>query len=301
MVLGHAGSIAWSADGKATADPGRPVGSGVDRRRAVEGVDPVRDCREIGIAESTGDLDDQLTRDIGDRHVHLRGSGHAGTFDGLEDAEVHRFLDMPFVTPDPGSRHAQPRRRRPFRSPQGHLESFGFEQRWVDPVGDRPQCIDRLLRLLGKTGHQRCDLLRSLALGEGLGDAELDLQGHDLLLCPVVQIAFESVPLRVLGGDQAQTRLTDIAGALFELPIEAHVAQHQAGAGRDIREQFPVGRRRRIVASLRDAQVTQHVVTMSNRRHHRAVVDQTFWTNRLGGEHTIGRPRSPTVPSDRHL
>ena len=104
-------------------------------------------------------------------------------------------------------------------------------------MGDAPEGVDRLLGLVCQRREALDDLLRAFLSGDRASDAELDLEGHDLLLGAVVQVALEAVPLGVLRGDQPTPRRSELGRPRLELAVQAEVAQERAGGGGDIRQQ----------------------------------------------------------------
>ncbi len=104
-----------------------------------------------------------------------------------------------------------------------------------------------------------------LPLGDRAGDAELDLESDHLLLGPVVQVALEAVAFGVSRGDQPTPRRPNVRGALFELAVQADVAQEETGRGCDVGQQLAVGGRHRVVAGLDDGERPERHAVMEDR------------------------------------
>jgi hypothetical protein len=83
--------------------------------------------------------------------------------------------------------------------PQRVSKAEAAQRRWIDAVGERPQLLDRLLRV----DADRFELVRKpLVRCPFLRHPEIDLDRHEPLLRTVVQIALELAPLPVTGFGQ---------------------------------------------------------------------------------------------------
>ena len=124
----------------------------------------------------------------------------------------------------------------------------------VDQGGDRG--VDRA-HLLGE--HRAGPLGRPG--GQRLREPEVDDQGDQVLLGPVVDVALEPAALGVVGVDQASARHLELLGprrqllgAPGQLGAQPHTAQHQPGLGREAGEQAFLDRRQRLVVALLEPQ-----------------------------------------------
>ena len=102
-----------------------------------------------------------------------------------------------------------------------------------------------------------------------LGQAQLHLEGHQLLLGAVVQVALEAPPFLVLGRDQPLARGPQLFQAVEQLGGEAHVAQHQPGLGAHVVQQLVLGGRQLLVARLDHGEGAEQFLVVAD-RHHRA-------------------------------
>ena len=119
----------------------------------------------------------------------------------LQHAEVHRGLDVLRVAADPVGFDRYRNRRLSRLRFQRHAQSFVGKQRWIDAAR---QVAQRLERLVG-IGLQLIErLLRTdgVPSEEHLGEPDLHLDGDEMLLGAVMQVALEAAALLVLRGDE---------------------------------------------------------------------------------------------------
>ena len=81
------------------------------------------------------------------------------------------------------------------------------------------------------------DRLDALALGQCLGEPELDLEGDHLLLGAVVEVSFQPPALRVLSRHQPPSRKSQLFRAIGEFGVELDIAQEQSGSGGNVSQQ----------------------------------------------------------------
>ena len=119
----------------------------------------------------------------------------------LQHAEIHGRLRVLPVAGDPFRLHGNGERRPAGLSLQGDGQALVGEERRVDPPGELPKILQGLLRLLLYLG-QHLVRLRLVPPDQGVGQSRLDGQCYELLLCAVVDVAFELPSFLVLGCHQ---------------------------------------------------------------------------------------------------
>ena len=140
------------------------------------------------------------------RDRHLAGARVLGrVLDGLQAAEVDRGLHVGGVPPHLLLDDGHPDRAGAERGPQRGPDAGLAEQRWVDAAGQADQGLDR--RLGGGTllGQDPLGPLRGPGL-EGLGQPQVDREGHQVLLGSVVDVALQPPTFGVLGVHQPLPR-----------------------------------------------------------------------------------------------
>src|ERR1019366_7596247 len=120
---------------------------------------------------------------------------------------------------------------------QGDLASLGREgggqplvgeQGRVDAPGQVAQRVQGLIGVTLELGEGGLGLV-GVPGQENLDQAELDLEGDQVLLGAVVQVAFQAAAFLVLGGDQALAGEPQLLEAGLEVGGQADVLEHQAG------------------------------------------------------------------------
>jgi hypothetical protein len=121
-------------------------------------------------------------------------------------------------------------------------------------ISNVPQGIGRVGLELG----QQPGRLVRVAGRELLGQPELDRQGHELLLCAVVDVALEFARPLVLRGDDAPSRL-------LELLDQAHVAHHEPGLAREVGHELLAVLREWLGGGHGDGERAQELAAIANR------------------------------------
>ena len=94
-----------------------------------------------------------------------------------------------------------------------------------------------------------------------------------MLLRTVVDVPLQSAPLGILrghdplsGGTELERLRRNFAKSRLQLGREAHVTEHLAGLGRQIREQCFFDGRKRLARALSDRQLTQQLALVPDPR-----------------------------------
>ncbi len=90
---------------------------------------------------------------------------------------------------------------------------------------------------------------------ELLDQAELDLEGHQLLLRSVVDVAFQLAPFLVLSGDES-------APGVPELLDQPDVAEHETRLGRQVADELLLRWVHGVVGRHRDRERPEHLPLM---------------------------------------
>ena len=237
---------------KAATGPGRTDSRRVDRRRPVRMRRPVGDGGEGRLGEPAG-VGDLMTSSLAHRRStrRCRGPGHAGV--RRSRGRRSRPSPRPYGrTPDPCSRHGQP---------DGDMRSAA-------------RSATRALRFRAAAGRsrERPPAVRRRPAGSPRQDWTRARRAPRRPRAPPGSSAIPSLTFRATHRCCAPScrsrssrcrsascaeirRRRDVRTSrarLFELPIEADIAQQQARTRRDVGEQFAVGGRRRVVARVRD-------------------------------------------------
>src|SRR5207245_9214133 len=120
----------------------------------------------------------------------------------LETAEIDPALDFTRLARDVGQYQLDRDGKPAGLSTQRGAEPFGREQRWIDAAGELPQIVDRLIRVVPELFEDGT----GLAVRRGQGETNFHLEGDQVLLRAVVQVAFDPSPLLVLGRHQPLAR-----------------------------------------------------------------------------------------------
>ncbi len=183
-----------------------------------------------------------------------------GVVERFEDAEVHGSLDLLRVAADAISSDGDGDRGLARLCGERGGQPFGGQQWRVDAVRQLPQRLNGVVGI----GRQPVDDLRGLgrlcAFGQRFGDAELDLQRHQLL---------QTAPLLVLRGHQTPPRVTQLLETRQQVGGQLHVLEHQPGLGRELLDQLAFGRGDGLAALLGDRQRPQQLILVGDR--HREV------------------------------
>ncbi len=141
---------------------------------------------------------------IGHSHlgVNATGAGQDRALDGLDHTEVGRLLHMLVIPTDADGLDLERDGSRSLGGGQGRTETFRLQQRRIDPTGDRSHRVDHLLGVIDQAVQEAGQIGSTLLVGDGLGQTQLDLERHDLLLSPIVQIPLQPMPLRIVGRHQ---------------------------------------------------------------------------------------------------
>jgi hypothetical protein len=215
-------------DAEGPAERGQPVRHALHagahrRRRPVESPAIIRDGEGEGPAvladDDAGLLGPRVLRDVLQRFQH---------------AEVHSCLDLLRVPAQAGGFDGDRKNRLLRLCLECGRQPRVSQQRRVDPPGEVPEFIERVLCLTLCLREQLVcfcwGVPRHLA-----GQPERDLEGDKLLLRTIVQVPLQPPPGLVGGGDQALPRCPEV----FD---QRHVAQHQARLRRHVPDQ-PLPRR----------------------------------------------------------
>src|SRR5512132_1112027 len=118
------------------------------------------------------------------------------------------------------------------RLERGRQTAIG-EQRRIDPAREVPEIVEGALERLLQRRHRRAyGLGTRRALCDPLEEAQLDAEGDELLLSPIVQVALDLPALEVLRFDQPPPRRTELVDRQPEIGCESDIAQHEAGLRR---------------------------------------------------------------------
>ena len=123
--------------------------------------------------------------------------------------------------------------------------------------------MQRLVRIVLELGQGVLELDRIL-VDEPLSEAQPDFERHQLLLRPIMNVAFESAARLVLGAHQPLARGAQVLEAGQQVRRQPRIAKHQAGLGGEVGDQLGVGRRERLIA-LADGERTQHLALVAHR------------------------------------
>ncbi len=194
-------------------------------------------------SEHTVGLDDR------DRRSCVLAGVLAGVLERLEGAEVDGGLDVVAVTSDIDEIDGRRERGSAGRRRERVGEPARHEQRREDAVGERPELGDRRLDVtLDLVDHRH--RIGGVVLDGVARQAELDGERHEVLLGPVVEVAFELAPLAVAGGHDAGAGVLQllVADAQFvetglESGVELHVVQRQPDLAGDLGEDGVLGSR----------------------------------------------------------
>jgi hypothetical protein len=220
-------------DAEGPAERGQPVRHALDagahrRGRPVESPAVIPDGEGEGRAVladgDAGLLGLRVLRDVLQRFQH---------------AEVHRGLDLLGVPAQPGCFNGDRQGRLLRLRLECCREPRVRQQRRVDPPGEIPEFLQRVLRLtLYLREHLICfcwGIPRHLA-----SQPERDLERDKLLLRTIVQVPLQAPAGLVGGGDEALARGADVF-------YQRDVAQHQACLRSYVPDQ-PLPRRRQRLA-----------------------------------------------------
>ena len=113
-----------------------------------------------------------------------------------------------------------------------------------------------------------------------MGDAEVDDERDQVLLGPVVDVAFQSPPFGVMGVDDTSARDLEglgqgcqVLGPLRQLDAQPSTVEHQTRLGREVGEQAFLDRRQRLVGALLEPQDAEpHTVERDVERSHAGLV-----------------------------
>ena len=147
-----------------------------------------------------GDGKQQSSRLLPDayRDVRVR-SVLARVLKRFETAEVDSGFDVAVVTPDPLGRQLDVE-----RAPVDHWakcpgEAAVDQERWVDPMRELAQLLDRVLDG-GSQLVEHLDRRLRVLQQDVLGQAQVDRQGYQVLLGAIVQVPLDTTALCVATG-----------------------------------------------------------------------------------------------------
>lgn len=85
-----------------------------------------------------------------------------------------------------------------------------------------------------------------------------------MLLCSVVQVAFETAAFLVLSGDQSLARRSQVIEARLQVRCQPDVSEDQAGLAGQVYEQVLLNRRQRLAGALGHAERTEQRPLMAH-------------------------------------
>ncbi len=175
----------------------------------------------------------------------------------LEHREVDGRLDLPRVPADAVAVDGHGERR----LASLRLERLGQtpvgEERRVDPAGEVAEVLQRVLRVV-EDAVERLALLLLVLTDHPFGHPNLHRQRDELLLRPVVDVAFQPPALFVLCCDQPLTRRAEVLD-------QPEVLQDQPGLRGQVREQLVLLGHDRIVRRLRDGERAEQLAPVADR------------------------------------
>jgi hypothetical protein len=140
-------------------------------------------------------------------------------------------------------------------------------QQWgVDAAGQVPQVIERGPEFVLELDCQLPDAVR--VPGGVLQQAELDREGDELLLCPVVQVTFDLPPLGVLCFYQPAAGGSQLVDRSLQLGGELDVAQDEAGLRGQMLQELVLSAGQRLVRWFSEGERAEQLVAVPDR--HRA-------------------------------
>ena len=177
------------------AECGEPVGH-VPQARAHRSAVGVVAAPVVGHSEPQGSVL-RLKTDPGLRGMSVVG----GVLQRFQAAEIHRRLGVLAEAPDPLGFNRHRQRRLAGLGVERRGQAEVGQQRRVDPAGEVTQVFQRTGGVCFELAEDRPGLGRIRSDGS-LGQPEFDGQGDQVLLGPVVDVAFQPPPRLVLRGDQ---------------------------------------------------------------------------------------------------
>ena len=130
--------------------------------------------------------------------------------------------------------------RRDRRAPRGRAErarqALGLKERRIDALGERADLVERGVDVLSQLGEHPLRIVR-VALGH---ERNLDPEGDEVLLGPIVEVSLERAPLRLHSGEDPEPRSA-------HLVLEVPRLQREQGRGPGRVQELGVGLERRVV------------------------------------------------------
>jgi hypothetical protein len=130
-----------------------------------------------------------------DRDAHRGPAVSSGVPDRLAAAVVDRRFQLGWVATEPGASDVDRTRGGAGNVSQRSDESEVGQHLRLEPMSHVPQLANRVIEALADLEEQ--PVKTSIAVGQLAGEAEPDAHRHQALLDPVVEIAFQQLPLHI--------------------------------------------------------------------------------------------------------
>src|ERR1700680_4446659 len=235
-------------------DPGsrlnvEPAPDGVETVFHVGDTGAARGGRDVEPTPIVDDLDLELVAVVAQANLDARRRRVLlNVLQRLERAEVEGGLSLLRVPPDAVGIDMDRSCRLGGLRAQRLCQTFVGKQGRVDAAGEIAKGVERFVGIAFELA-ENCRSLGGISDGKHLDDAQLDLEGDQVLLGAVVEVAFKPASLAVRGADQALSRGAKLVDPSLQCRREPDVLQDQAGLVGEVVHQLDLDRCERLTTS----------------------------------------------------